>query len=70
MQGNETQEIFNIFNRIFKTKKWLIALSVVAVMIPIAIYNEITDEVYEASTMLVFENFNNPVDNYDTDITT
>lgn len=69
MQGNETQEIFNIFNRIFKTKKWLVALSVVTVMIPIAIYNEITAPVYEASTMLVFENFNNPVDNYDTDIT-
>ena len=69
MQGNETQEIFNIFNRIFKTKKWLIAVSIVAVMIPIAIYNEITDPVFEASTMLVFENFNNPLDSYDLDIT-
>ena len=68
MQGNDSQEIFSLLLRIVKRRKWLILASLLALMTPIVIYNEITPPVYEASTMLVFEEFSNPVDNFDYEV--
>lgn len=64
---NESQEIFEVFQRIFRRKKWFIAICIVMVLVPISIYNFVAPPVYEASTMLVFEEFNNPVAGYDYD---
>jgi len=64
---NESQEILEVFQRIFRRKKWFIAICVIVVLVPISIYNFVAPPVYEASTMLVFEEFNNPVAGYDFD---
>jgi uncharacterized protein involved in exopolysaccharide biosynthesis/Mrp family chromosome partitioning ATPase len=67
MHSNESQEIFEVFQKIIKKRKWLILTSIFAVLIPIMIYNEATSPVYEAKTMVVFEEFTNPVEGYDYD---
>lgn len=65
MQTTDSQELFEVFQKIFRRKKWFILLFVVAILIPVFIYNETASPVYEASTMLVFEEFANPVEGYD-----
>lgn len=65
MQKNESQEIFEVFQRILRKRKWFIIICIFVVLIPVSIYNFVASPVYEASTMLVFEEINNPVAGYD-----
>jgi tyrosine-protein kinase Etk/Wzc len=65
MHSADSQEIFEVFQKIIKKRKWIILASILAVLIPIMIYNETASPVYEGKTMIVFEEFNNPVDSYD-----
>ncbi len=67
MQSNETQLIIATFNRIYRRRKWLVVLCVVLVLIPIILYNETADPIYQADTMVVFEEFSNSVDSYQFD---
>ncbi len=64
MQTNESQLIFNQIAKVFKRRKSLIILCVLGVLAPIIFFNEITAPVYEASTMVVFEEFVGTLSNY------
>ena len=67
MQSKETQIIFSTFSRIFKRRKWIILVSLLLILVPIIVYNEMASPVYESNTMLVFEEFSNSVDSYEYD---
>lgn len=68
MQTTESQEIFDVLHNIFRKKKWLILGTILVVLMPILIYNETASPIYEANTMLVSEEFDNPVPGYDYDV--
>jgi len=68
MQTKDTQENFAVFSKIFRRGKKLILSCVLALILPIIIYNEITSPIYEAGTTLVFEEFTNSVASYDYDL--
>lgn len=68
MQTTDSQEIFDVLHNIFRKKKWLIIGAIMVVLVPIFIYNETASPIYEANTMLVSEEFDNPVPGYDYDV--
>jgi tyrosine-protein kinase Etk/Wzc len=61
MQNSDTDQILTRFNRILRRRKLLLLLSLVAVMVPIGIFNELQTPIYEASTTIVLEEISNPV---------
>jgi len=67
MYSSESQKILNQINKVFARKKWLIILCVFAMAAPAIYYNETTPAVFEASTLLVFEDFGSPVQTYEFD---
>lgn len=68
MQATDSQEIFDALHNIFRKKKRLILGTIMAVLVPILIYNETASPIYEANTMLVSEEFDNLVPGYDYDV--
>ncbi len=64
MQNNESQLIFNQIAKVFKRRKSLILLCVFGVLAPIIFFNEISAPIYEAKTMVVFEEFVGAMSNY------
>lgn len=64
MQNNESQLIFNQIAKVFKRRKSLILLCVFGVLAPIIFFNEISSPIYEAKTMVVFEEFVGTMSNY------
>ena len=68
MESKETQKIFARISRVLRHKKWLVLLVTLVVLAPIIYYNETTEPVYEASSLLVFEEFSGPVHTYEYDV--
>jgi tyrosine-protein kinase Etk/Wzc len=64
----QSKEVFTLIFQVVRNRKWLILGCLLGTLLPIVIYNEITPPVYEANTMLVFEEFTNPVDNFDYEV--
>lgn len=57
MQGNETRQISAQINKVFKRRKLVIFVSILGILAPIIYLNETSAPIYEAKTMLVFEEF-------------
>ena len=61
MRTDETEQILAQFRTVFRRRKRLILACVVAVVLPVLIYNQTVSPLYEASTSLVFEGVDGPV---------
>jgi len=59
--SGESQQIFSSFTKIFKRRRIILVASVLGVLAPIVIYNQITPPLYQASASLVFEEVTSPV---------
>lgn len=64
MQTNESQVILNQIAKVFKRRKSLILLCVLGVLAPIIFFNETSEPIYEARTMVVFEEFVGTLSSY------
>ena len=67
MQSSDTDQILSRTVRVLKRRKLLLLLCFVAVLVPIGIYNQLQTPLYQASTMLVFEEINAGLPHYDDD---
>lgn len=67
MQTGESQQIFNQVQKIFKRRKLIILVSIMAILAPIIYFNETTSPVYESGTMVVFEEFTGALSTYSYD---
>ncbi len=67
MQSSESQQILTQINRIFKRRKLFILVCILGVLAPILYFNETTSPIYEARTMIVFEEFTGSLSSYDYD---
>ncbi len=57
MHTNESQQIFKQLGKVLKRRKLIVIGCVVGILIPIVYLNETMAPIYEAQTMLVFEEF-------------
>ncbi|MFQ5605362.1 MAG: GumC family protein [bacterium] len=64
MNNNESQQIFNQINKIFKRRKLLILFCILGVIAPIIYFNETSAPVFESRTMVVFEEFTGTLSSY------
>ncbi|NIR48996.1 AAA family ATPase [candidate division KSB1 bacterium] len=67
MQNNESQQIFVQLSKILKRRKWILIICVMGILGPIIYFNETATPVYEASTMVVFEEFVGGLSSFDYD---
>ncbi|MFQ5636884.1 MAG: GumC family protein [bacterium] len=67
MQGNESQQIFLQINKIFKRRKLVVSLCVLGILAPILYFNETSTPIYEAKTMVVFEEFEGGLSSFNYD---
>jgi len=67
MENQDSRQIYNLFLRIIFQRKWQIILCMVAVLLPITLYNEFTTPVYESSVSIIFDEAASPLTNYDSD---
>jgi succinoglycan biosynthesis transport protein ExoP len=58
---NESAQILSALGAVVRTRRTLLLLCALGVLIPVLIYNETATPVYEASTSLVFEEVSSPV---------
>ncbi len=68
MHNNDSQQIVALISKVFKRRKGLLLICVVGMLLPIGIYNETTSPTYQASTSLIFEEFANPIANFNYDL--
>ncbi|MBN1482173.1 hypothetical protein EH223_07945 [candidate division KSB1 bacterium] len=59
--AKEKKVDFNDYMKILLKRKWLLISCLLGVLTSVVIINEITPPIYEADTLIVFENLNNPV---------
>ena len=67
MHSNESQQIFTQLGKVLKRRKLVIVGCIIGVLIPIIYLNETSPPVYEARTMLVFEEFVGGVSSFEYD---
>lgn len=58
MMAKENKVNLNDYLRILHKRKWLILSCLVGVLVSVTIFNEITSPIYEADTLIVFDNTN------------
>ncbi len=67
MHSNESQQIFTQLGKVLKRRKLVIVGCIIGVLVPIIYLNETSPPVYEARTMLVFEEFVGGVSSFEYD---
>ncbi|MBD3377003.1 AAA family ATPase [candidate division KSB1 bacterium] len=67
MNYEDSEQIWTFIQNTLKKRKWIILVCLIIVLAPVIYYNETAPKEYQASTMLVFEEFVNPVQSYEYD---
>lgn len=67
IQNQESYQILTILRKIIRRRKFLVTICLIGALAPIIAYNRMATPTYEASTVLVFEEFQGPLETYSYD---